>query len=115
MFAQWRGGPMRMAREYQELGKSDSVAQLERIVKQQPNLVPAHFALAQAYLTHQQFPQAEAEFKKVLELQPKSQAARFDLGMTYLSQSSVQRMRKQLSTRCSGKTLTTATGITAWG
>ncbi len=83
---QWRGGPMRMAREYQELGKSDSVAQLERIVRQQPNVVPAHFALAQAYLTHQQFPQAEAEFKKVLELQPKSQAARFDLGMTYLSE-----------------------------
>src|SRR5579863_663193 len=84
---QWRGGPMRMAREYRELdGRSDSVAQLERIVRKQPNLVPAHFALAQAYLTHQQFPQAEAELKKVLELQPKSQAARFDLGMTYLSE-----------------------------
>lgn len=84
---QWRGGPMRMAREYQELGgKGDSVTQLERIVRQQPNLVPAHFALAQAYLTRQQFGQAEAEFKKVLELQPKSQAARFDLGMTYLSE-----------------------------
>jgi membrane associated rhomboid family serine protease/Tfp pilus assembly protein PilF len=84
---QWRSGPMRMAREYQEIGgKTDSVAQLEKIVRQQPNLVPAHFALAQAYLTRQQFPQAEAEFKKVLELQPKSQAARFDLGMTYLSE-----------------------------
>jgi rhomboid protease GluP len=84
---QWRSGPMRMAREYQELGgKSDSVAQLERIVRQQPNLVPAHFALAQAYLGRQQYPQAEAEFKKVLELQPKSQAARFDLGVTYLSE-----------------------------
>ena len=84
---EWRGGPMRMAREYQELGgRTDSVAQLEKIVRQQPSLVPAHFALAQAYLTRQQFPQAEAEFKKVLELQPKSQAARFDLGMTYLSE-----------------------------
>jgi len=84
---EWRSGPMRMAREYQELGgKTDSVAQLEKIVRQQPNLVPAHFALAQAYLARQQFPQAEAEFRKVLELQPKSQAARFDLGVTYLSE-----------------------------
>src|SRR6266496_1550553 len=82
---QWRGGPMRVSREFQD-SKSDSVSRLQAIVKQQPNLVQAHFALAQAYYTRQQFSQAEAEFKRVIELEPRNAGARFDLGMTYLSQ-----------------------------
>ena len=86
---QWRGGPMRMARAFHELSESnggDSVARLQAIVKQQPNLAEAHFALAQAYITWQQYPQAEAEFKRVIELRPQSSAAHFDLGLVYLSE-----------------------------
>ncbi|HEV2397513.1 MAG TPA: rhomboid family intramembrane serine protease [Candidatus Sulfotelmatobacter sp.] len=84
---QWRGGPMREARAFQEFAnRGDSVAQLETLVRKQPNLVAAHLALAQAYYTRQQFPQAEAEFKRVLELQPKNDIARFNLAMTYLSE-----------------------------
>ncbi len=86
---QWRGGPMRMARAFQELSNSNggnSVARLQAIVKQQPNLAEAHFALAQAYITRQQYPQAEAEFKRVIELRPQSVSARFDLGLVYLDE-----------------------------
>ena len=79
---------MRLARAFEALSgnSGDSIQRLQAIVKQQPNLAQAHFALAQAYYNKQQFPQAEAEFKRVVELQPQSSAARFDLGMVYLSE-----------------------------
>ena len=82
---QWRGGPMRMARAFQET-KGDPVARLQAVIKQQPNLVPAHFALAQAYLAGDQYLEAEAEFKRVIELQPANLEARFDLGLVYLTE-----------------------------
>jgi tetratricopeptide (TPR) repeat protein len=82
---QWRGGPMRMARAFQET-KGDPVARLQAVIKQQPNLVPAHFALAQAYLAGNQYLEAEAEFKRVIELQPANLEARFDLGLVYLTE-----------------------------
>jgi rhomboid protease GluP len=84
---QWRGGPMRTALAFQALGGSqgDPVARLKMIIEQNPNLAPAHFALAQTYFEQQKFDEAEAEFKKVVELQPTNARARFDLGMTYLS------------------------------
>ncbi|MFL6303589.1 MAG: rhomboid family intramembrane serine protease [Candidatus Sulfotelmatobacter sp.] len=83
----WRSGPMRTALAFQALGGSqgDPVARLKMIIEQNPNVAPAHFALAQTYFEQQKFSEAEAEFKKVVELQPKSTRARFDLGMTYLS------------------------------
>jgi membrane associated rhomboid family serine protease/Tfp pilus assembly protein PilF len=83
----WRSGPMRTALAFQALGGSqgDPVARLKLIIEQNPNLAPAHFALAQTYFEQQKFSEAEAEFKKVIELQPQSARARFDLGMTYLS------------------------------
>ena len=81
---QWRGGPMRIARAFQET-KGDQVARLQAVIKQQPNLADAHFALAQAYLAREQFPEAEAEFKRVIQLQPENLDARFDLGVVYLS------------------------------
>jgi len=82
---QWRGKTMRAVREYQE-ARGNTVAQLEMLVRKQPNLIPAHFALAQAYYTRQDFPKAEAEFKHVLELDPKNESARFNLGVTYLDE-----------------------------
>jgi membrane associated rhomboid family serine protease/Tfp pilus assembly protein PilF len=82
---QWRSGPMRLARAFQE-ARGNPVAQMQLIVRAQPNSPQAHFGLAQAYFNQQQFPQAEAEFKRGLELQPQNIGARFDLGMTYLSE-----------------------------
>lgn len=83
--SQWRGRQMQFARSFQET-RGDNVARYQAILKQQPNLVPAHFALAQAYLAREQFPEAEAEFKRVIELQPANIEARYDLGLVYLSQ-----------------------------
>ena len=82
---QWRGKSMRIARAYQE-AKDDPVARLQAVIEQQPNLVEAHFALAQAYLQRQQYAEAETEFKRVIELQPGNLEARYDLGLVYLSE-----------------------------
>lgn len=84
----WRSGPMRMARAFEALGQNqgNSIAKLQLIIQQNPNLAPAHFMLADAYFNRQQFAEAEAEFKRVIELQPKSARARFDLGLTYLAE-----------------------------
>lgn len=82
---QWRGGPMRIARAYQE-AKGDPVAKLQAVIQQQPNLVQAHFALAQAYLQREQYAEAETEFRRVIELQPANVGARYDLGLVYLSE-----------------------------
>jgi membrane associated rhomboid family serine protease/Tfp pilus assembly protein PilF len=82
---QWRGGSMRLARAFQET-KGDQVAKLQAVIKQQPNLADAHFALAQAYLARDRYPEAEGELKRVIELMPRNLEARFDLGLVYLSE-----------------------------
>jgi rhomboid protease GluP len=82
---QWRGPRMKLARAV-EGAQGDRVAQLKLILRQQPNSVQLHDALAQAYFARQQFSEAETEFKRVIELDPKDSDARFELGMTYLSE-----------------------------
>ncbi len=84
---QWRGRTMRLAKEYRALEeKGDTVGRLQLILKQQPNSIPVHLALAGAYFNQQQFPLAEAEYKRVLELQPGYSPAKFELGLTYLNE-----------------------------
>jgi membrane associated rhomboid family serine protease/Flp pilus assembly protein TadD len=85
----WRGGPMGVSRAMESLSESDpnrAITKLQAIVKQQPNLVQAHFSLGDAYFDRGQYPQAEGEFKKVLELQPQNAGARFNLGITFLNE-----------------------------
>ena len=80
---------MRMARAFSSISENDpnrAIAQLQAIVKQQPNLAQAHFSLGQAYFNREQFPQAESEFKRVLELQPENAGAHFNLGITLLNE-----------------------------
>jgi membrane associated rhomboid family serine protease/Tfp pilus assembly protein PilF len=89
----WRGSPVEFG---QGLGRAnqllyenrpeDAIAELQRVLKREPNFVPAHFTLAQAYISKRDFPLAEAELKRVLELQPQSQAALYELGMVYLDE-----------------------------
>jgi tetratricopeptide (TPR) repeat protein len=59
---------------FQALGGShgDPVARWKMIIEKNPDLGAAHFALAQVYFEQQKFPEAEAEFKKVIDLQPKN-------------------------------------------
>ena len=86
---QWRGAPYRLGRALESLSRSDPdrrIAQLEAIVKQQPNVAQPHFSLAVAYFDREQYPRAEAEFKRGLELQPQNAAARFSLGITILNE-----------------------------
>ena len=101
--SQWRGRPMRMAREFQAAAtKGDTVAQLQVIVRDNPKLAEAHFALAHAYFQREQFSEAETEFKRVIELEPQNTQASFDLAMAYLSEkryddakATFQRMQSQ--------------------
>jgi membrane associated rhomboid family serine protease/Flp pilus assembly protein TadD len=85
----WRGGPMSVARALASISENDPnrrITELQAIVKQQPNLVQAHFSLGDAYFDRGQYPEAEGEFKKVLELQPENAGARFNLGITLLNE-----------------------------
>jgi rhomboid protease GluP len=89
----WRGAPIRMGRALAAMSDTDpnrALTQLQAIVKQQPKMAQAHFALGQAYFDRGQFPQAEGEFKRTLELQPQNAGARFILGITLLNQKRVE-------------------------
>ena len=80
---------MRMARAFESFADKDpgrGIAQLQAIVRQAPNSAEAHFALAQAYINQEKYPQAEAEFRRVLELQPQDKVAHLDLGMVLLDE-----------------------------
>jgi membrane associated rhomboid family serine protease/Flp pilus assembly protein TadD len=85
----WRGAPYRIGRALQSLDENradQAIRQLQAIAQQQPNSVEAHFALGQAYFKQENYPQSEAEFKRVLELQPDEADARFNLGLVYLNE-----------------------------
>jgi rhomboid protease GluP len=83
----WRGGPMRMARGFEELGENaDPAARYQVFLKEHPDSASAHFDLAGVYLRQQKFSEAEAEYKRVLQLKPEDGAARFYLGLTYLNE-----------------------------
>jgi rhomboid protease GluP len=61
-----------------------AVAELQAALRQKPDYLPAHFALARAYSNGKQFEKAEAELKRVIELKPDDQYAYYDLGFVYL-------------------------------
>ena len=84
----WRGTPFQIERAIDSLSDKPgrALAQLQAVVRQQPNLVPARYALGNAYFSAGQFPQAETEFKKVLDLQPQYPHARAELGMVYMAE-----------------------------
>jgi membrane associated rhomboid family serine protease/Flp pilus assembly protein TadD len=86
---QWRGSQMRILRSFENIadsGPEGAVERLQAVTRQQPNSARAHFDLGQAYFNSERYPEAEAEFKRVLELQPQENRARFDLGLVYLSE-----------------------------
>jgi rhomboid protease GluP len=62
------------------------IAQLQKIVREKPTFVPAHVALAKAYLSQGQVAQAEGELKRALQLEPLNADAHMNLGAAYLSQ-----------------------------
>ena len=64
----------------------EGTAELQLAIRQRPDYVPAHFALAHAYFDKGRFNEAESELNRVLELQPKHEGAKYELGMVYLHQ-----------------------------
>jgi len=77
--ARYHGLPLRLGRassfmEGNQPGRA--IAQLEKMVKQRPDFLPAHFDLAQAYFNQSEYAQAETELKRVLDLKPKHAGAR---------------------------------------
>jgi len=87
--SRWRGAPMRMGRAFAAISENQpdrAIAQLQAIIRKQPNFVQAHYALAREFFNIGRYPDAEAEFKRVIALQPEDTTARFDLGLTYLNE-----------------------------
>jgi rhomboid protease GluP len=85
----WRGAPMRMARAFDGMSQNQpdrAIAQLQAILRQQPNFAQAHYALGQEFFRIGRYAQAETEFNRVLELQPQNVGAHFALGLVYLSE-----------------------------
>jgi membrane associated rhomboid family serine protease/Tfp pilus assembly protein PilF len=81
-----------------EEGKTtQAIAELNIAVRQHPDYVPAHFALAHAYFEQKQYDRAEIELKRVLELQPGHDAARYELGIVYLNQNRLAEAKQVFS------------------
>lgn len=68
-------------------GDTDAgIKELEKSVSQRPDFLPAHAALARAYIAREDYDNAAAEMKRVIALQPKDEAAYYQLGLIYLKQ-----------------------------
>jgi membrane associated rhomboid family serine protease/Flp pilus assembly protein TadD len=85
---QWRGSGMHFGRSAMDAQESIDrmIRELRNKVKQSPQDASARYALAHAYFTKGQFPEGEAELKRVLDLQPENTKARMELGAFYLRQ-----------------------------
>ena len=91
--AHYRGFPLRLGRANFGRATNDPaqmIAELQKIVRQRPGFVPAHVALAKAYITQGQFAPAETELNRALELEPRNAKVRLELGNFYLNQNRPQ-------------------------
>jgi membrane associated rhomboid family serine protease/Tfp pilus assembly protein PilF len=67
-----------------------AIPELQDAIRQRPDYAPAHFALAQAFLSAGQLGNAETELKKVVALQPGNEGASYRLGSVYLNEKRTQ-------------------------
>lgn len=83
----WRGGGIRFGSAMAtERDVDRMIDELQKKVKQSPQDASAHYALAHAYFSKEQFPEGESELKRVLDLQPENTSARMDLAAAFLNQ-----------------------------
>jgi tetratricopeptide (TPR) repeat protein len=61
------------------------VAELQEVIRQRPNYLPAHAELAHQYLNQKKYDLAEPELQLILKAQPQSEEARYELGIVYLN------------------------------
>jgi membrane associated rhomboid family serine protease/Flp pilus assembly protein TadD len=70
-----------------------AIAELQRVIRERPDFVPAHYVLAQAYLHKLDLANAETELKRVLELRPDDEETSYELGAVYLEEKHPQQAR----------------------
>ena len=86
----WRGFARAGRNSLSENTPQQMIAHLQEIVRQRPDFVAGHVALAKAYFSQGQFDAAETEMKRAAELDPKNAAVHLELGNFYLSQNRPQ-------------------------
>lgn len=74
-----------------------AIALFRKKVQENPQDGSAHYALAHAYFNNRQFPEGQAELKRVLDLQPQNLNARMDLGAAYLSQDQPKQAQEEFA------------------
>ncbi len=95
----WRGGGIRFGSAMAgERNANRVIGELQKRVQQSPQDPSAHYSLAHAYLSNEQFPEGENELKRVLELQPQNAKALRELGAAYLSQSQPKEAESEFAT-----------------
>jgi tetratricopeptide (TPR) repeat protein len=72
---------------------TEAIAEFQRSIRERSDFLPAHFALANAYLRQGQFDAAEAELNRLLQIQPQVSWNRYQLGVVYLKQKRTQQAR----------------------
>jgi len=74
------------AADFLDENKTDeAIAELQAVVRQRPNYLPARFELAHAYFNQKRFDLAEGELQRILAISPNSEGTRYELGMVYLN------------------------------
>ena len=76
-----------------------AIAEIQNSIRQRPDYVPAHFALAHAYFKLQRYAEAEAALKRVLELRPGYEPALYQLGVVLLDENKTEEA-KNAFTQC---------------
>src|SRR5579863_1135795 len=84
----WCGSTLgfRRSSRYSDRNVDQIIADLQKKVRQSPQDVSAHSALASAYFAKGQFPEGISELQHVLQLQPQNASAQMNLGAAYLNQ-----------------------------
>ena len=73
------------------------ISELQKKVQQSPRDPSAHYALAHAYFSNGQIPEAENELRTVLDLQPQNIKTRMELGVTYLGQDQAKQAQEEFT------------------
>lgn len=76
----------RRAADLLDENKTDeAIAELQAVIRQKPNYLPAHAELAHQYFNQKKYDLAEGELQRILALRPQSEEARYELGMVYVN------------------------------
>ena len=75
----------------------EAIGELRTAVRMRPDFLPARFGLAHAYLLKHDYPNAEAEFKRVLAASPQDEDTLSSLGSLYLEEKRPAEARETFS------------------